>query len=320
MPDLRIAVLGGTGFIGKHLVCELARRGNAVRVLSRRRERQRDLLVIPGLEIVDADVYSAASLSTALRGCDVAINLVGILNTRERQSHCFEGAHVRIPENIVEAARFNRMTRILHMSALNASPQAPSEYLRSKAAGEDRMHELAGNDLNITSFRPSVVFGPGDSFFNLFAQLLRLSPFIFPLACSQSRFAPVSVGNVVSAFADSVENNASYAQRYDLCGPTTYTLEELVRYTASQIGVQPKILPLSDGLAKLQASILEKLPGQLFTLDNFQSMQIDCTCEHSGLADLNIDPQSLESIVPTYLSKFSKEKVLGSFRKTARRS
>jgi uncharacterized protein YbjT (DUF2867 family) len=319
MSDLRIAVLGGTGFIGKHLVCELARRGNAVRVLSRRRERKRDLLVIPGLEIVDADVYSAASLSNALRGCDVVINLVGILNTKARQSHSFKATHIRIPENIAEAARFNRMTRILHMSALNASPEAPSEYLRSKAAGEDRLHELAGNDLNITSFRPSVVFGPGDGFFNLFAQLLNLSPFIFPLACSQSRFTPVSVGNVVSAFANSVENKASYAKRYDLCGPTTYTLEELVRYTASQIGVQPKILPLSDSLAKLQASILGKLPGQLFTLDNFQSMQIDCTSEHNALTDLNIEPQSLESIVPGYLSNFSREKVLGSFRRSARR-
>ncbi len=319
MPDLRIAVLGGTGFIGKHLICALARQGHAIRVLSRHRERKRDLLVIPGLEIVDADVYSAASLSNALRGCDVVINLVGILNSRGRQGHSFADAHIRIPENIVEAVRFNRMNRILHMSALNASADAPSEYLRSKAAGEDHLHELAGDDLNITSFRPSVVFGPGDSFFNLFAQLLTLSPLIFPLACAQSRFTPVSVDNVVSAFANSVENKSSYAQRYDLCGPTTYTLEELVRYTASQIGVQPKILPLSDGLARLQASILEKLPGQLFTMDNFQSMQIDCTSEHSALSDLNIEPQSLESIVPGYLSNFSKEKVLGSFRKTAGR-
>ena len=317
MPEQRIAILGGTGFIGQHLVCELARRHYTVRVLTRRRERKRDLLVIPKLELVETDVYSAAALSTALKGCNAVVNLMGILNSIPRSGQNFKDTHERLPQRIAEATRFNRIPHLLHMSALNAALDAPSDYLRSKAAGENHLHELADSKLQITSFRPSVVFGPGDRFFNLFARLLAMSPLVFPLACAGTRFAPVYAGDVARAMADSLDNKESYGQRYNLCGPKIYTLEELVRFTATQIGVIPWILPLSEGLARLQARCLEKLPGQLFTMDNFLSMQVDSVCDESALATLNIEPQSIENIVPGYLSRHNREHFMATLRRRA---
>ncbi len=319
MSEKRIAILGGTGFIGQHLVCELARRRYPLRILTRRRERKRALLVIPGLELVETDLYSPSALSNALKGCSTIINLVGILNERSRHGQSFEDAHARLPEFINDAARFSHINHILHMSALNATKDAPSEYLRSKAAGENRLHELADDDLQVTSFRPSVVFGSGDSFFNMFARLMEISPLVFPLACPDTRFAPVFAGDVVRAIADSIGNKARYGKRYDLCGPETYSLEELVRYTASLTGAKTMILPLSDGLARLQASVLEKLPGQPFSMDNYLSLQIDSVSTAEMLADLQIEPQSLEAIVPGYLSRYTKDRFLGTLRKSAGR-
>jgi len=319
MSAQKIAILGGTGFIGQYLACELARRQYPVRVLTRRRERKRDLLVIPALELREVDPYSASALSNALKGCTVVINLVGILNQHSRHGQSFKDAHQQLPEIIADAARFNRISRILHMSALNATADAPSEYLRSKAAGESRLHTLAGDDLKVTSFRPSVVFGPGDGFFNLFARLLSLSPLVFPLACADTRFAPVYVGDVARAFAASLNDQATHGQGYNLCGPRRYTLAELVRYTASLIGVKPWIVPLGDGLAKLQAAILEKLPGQLFSMDNYLSMQVDSVCDDSALPDLGITPECLENIVPGYIGRGGQEQFLDSLRIHARR-
>jgi len=320
MSEQRIAILGGTGFIGQHLACELTRRRYTVRILTRRRERKRGLLVIPELELVEADVYSATALSAALEGCAAIINLVGILNSNPSPGQNFQDVHARLPEIISEAARCNRIPLILHMSALNATPDAPSEYLRSKAAGENHLHEAADSELQVTSFRPSVVFGPGDNFFNLFAQLLAKSPLLFPLACAGTRFAPVFAADVARAMVDSLDNKERYGQRYDLCGPKIYTLEELVRFTAQLTGVNPWILPLGEGLARLQAEIMEKLPGQLFSMDNFLSMQVDSVSDDNALPKLHIEAQSIENIVPGYLSKHSPEQVMNTLRMHAGRS
>lgn len=319
MRHEKIAIIGGTGFIGGNLACELARSRRRIRVITRRRERNRRLLVIPTLELVEADVHSTASLSAALAGCDAVVNMTGVLHARARPREGFRDVHAELPRKIAEAARFNRITRMLHMSALGASAGAPSEYLRSKAAGEEALHAEATAGLKITSFRPSVVFGPQDGFLNLFARLLALSPGVFPLACAQARFAPVYVGDVVAAFTRTLDDDATAGQCYELCGPRSYTLHELVGYTARVIGLKRRIIALPDVLARLQARLLGYLPGAPFTMDNYLSMQVDSVCSQNGFACLGITPRSLESIAPGYLAGSRKERLYSELRTSAGR-
>jgi len=319
MRHQRIAVLGGTGFIGTALACELARRRYHIRVITRRRERERQLLVIPTLELVEADVHSTASLSGALRDCDAVVNLIGVLNGRARAGESFEDVHARLPRKIAESARFNRITRVLHMSALGASEDAPSEYLRSKAAGEAAIHAEAKEGMQVTSFRPSVVFGPGDGFFNLFAGFLRLAPWVFPLACPEARFAPVYAGDVVRAMVHCLEDDDTAGERYELCGPRDYALRELVAYTARVLGLRRYILPLPERLARLQARVLERLPGAPFTMDNYRSMQVPSVCRDDGFGRLGITPRALEAVVPGYLGGSRRERLYTELRSAAGR-
>lgn len=319
MPIRKICVLGGTGFVGRHLCCELSRRKISLRVLTRRRERRRDLIVIPDLELVETDVHSVADLSVQMKGCDAVINLIGILNERSRQGEDFAGVHGELPDKVAEACRYNRIARLLHMSALNASADAPSRYLKYKAEGENAAHRWAEQGLHVTSFRPSVLFGHDDDFFNRFATLLSISPFVFPLACPEARMAPVYVEDVARAFADSLERKDTYGRRYDLCGPRQYTLRELVQYTAKTMGLKTRVLPLGDTLSRLQARILEWVPGKPFSRDNYLSLQVDSVCEANGFSEFGINPTSLECIVPTYIGNSGKMEFYRELRRAAGR-
>ena len=301
MNSRTIAILGGTGFVGSVLCNHLVRRGHRLRVFSRAPWRHRALKVLPGLELIEVDVQDPAALTAALAGADAAVNLVGILNEPRHDGRLFHLVHVELVEKLVRACREQGVRRLLHMSALNADAErGPSFYLRSKGEGEAVAHAAA--DLQITSFRPSVIFGPGDGFLNRFAALLRLSPLVFPLACAGSRFAPVCVCDVAEAFCRALEDPGSSGQRHDLCGPRVYTLRELVQYTASLLGLQRWILPLPDRVARLQAWLLERLPGQPFTRDNYLSLQVDSVCRgENGLLCFDIEPTPLEAVAPNYL-------------------
>ncbi|MEO5703230.1 MAG: complex I NDUFA9 subunit family protein, partial [Gammaproteobacteria bacterium] len=192
MKTTTVCLLGGTGFVGHHLIRQLTESGYRLRILTRRRERNRDLLVLPNVDLVEADIQDEQVLTRQFMGCDAVINLVGILNEKGSNGSGFRRAHVELPRKILQACLASGVTRVLHMSALNAdADKGSSHYLRSKGAGEDLLHSMQG--LRVTSFRPSVIFGPGDSFFNRFATLLKLSPLFFPLACPNARFAPVYV-------------------------------------------------------------------------------------------------------------------------------
>ncbi|GMQ96303.1 MAG: complex I NDUFA9 subunit family protein [Gammaproteobacteria bacterium] len=319
MTIRKVCVLGGTGFVGRHLCCELNRRGLQIRVLTRRRERRRELIVIPSLELVEADVHSVADLSVHMKGCDAVVNLIGILNEGSRPGQDFASVHGELPPKIAEACRYNRISRLLHMSALGASSDAPSKFLEYKAEGEDAVHRWADQGLHVTSFRPSVLFGPDDDFFNRFAVLLAKSPMVFPLACPNARMSPVYVEDVARVFADSLQRKGTYGQRYDLCGPKRYTLRELVEYTARAAGIKTRIVPLGDTLSRLQARVLEWVPGKPFSRDNYLSLQVEGVCENNGFTEFGVRPTSLECIVPSYIGHHGKMDFYRDLRRAAGR-
>jgi NADH dehydrogenase len=296
MSIRRIVVLGGSGFVGRHIVARLVDRGERVLVPTRSRERARHLFLLPTVEVVEADVRERATLERLTSGAAAVVNLVGIINEARRGD--FDRVHVELTRATVAACRAGGVRRLLHMSALNADPKGPSRYLASKGQAEAI---VAASELAWTIFRPSVVFGRDDSFLGLFARLERMLP-VIPLACPQARFQPVWVGDVAEAFVRSLEDERAWNSRYGLCGPRVYTLRELVAYVGEVTGENRPILPLGPGLARLQARILELLPGRLMTRDNVASMTIDNVCDGPYPELLGGPPTPLEAVAPAYLA------------------
>lgn len=291
-----VCIIGGSGFVGRHIANVLTAQGIFVRIPTRRYEHARELLVLPTADAVEANVHAAAALDRLMTGMDAVINLVGILHGD------FTAAHVELPRKIVAACQRNGIMRLVHMSALNANSGGPSAYLRSKGEGEKI---VLASDLQTTVFRPSVIFGPEDSFLNLFARLTRHLP-LLPLASPNAKFQPVFVENVAQAFAASLSNPATFGQGYDLCGPRVYSLQQLVEYVVHVTGHNSSIIGLSDNLSYLQALLMEWLPGKLITRDNYYSMQIDSVCDCTGSNNLaavfGIRPTPLEEAAPLYLA------------------
>lgn len=311
----KICVLGGSGFVGSHIVHRLSAAGYQVKVLTRRRERAKHLILLPNVQVEECDVFFEAALQRALVGYDAVINLVGILHESGRKT-TFDKVHAELPRRIAMACEAAGVPRLLHMSALHAGADAPSAYLRSKAAGESAALQSA--TLQTTVFRPSVIFGREDSFINLFARLMRVFR-ILPLAKPQAKFQPVYVDDVARAFLASLENPATFGQSYDLCGPRIYTLRELVQYVAATLDVQPRIIGLSDRLAYLQAWAMELLPIKLMTRDNLRSMEIDSVCSSGFPALFGFSPTPLEAVVPEYLADDTPRHAYLRFRSQAGR-
>ena len=304
----RVLVLGGSGFVGRYVVAQLAGAGHSVVVLTRNRARAGHLLLLPTVQVVEGDPYDAATLARNASGMTAAVNLVGILHEHGRTT--FARAHVELPRLLVNACRSAGIVRVLHLSALGARVDAPSAYLRSKADGES---VIAGSGLAATIFRPSVIYGREDSFLNLFARLARWFP-VIPLAGANARFQPVWVGDVATCFVRALVDNETIGARYDLCGPTVYTLAELVRFVADASGNPRAVFPLGPGLASLQARVMERLPGSLLTRDNLASMQIDSVCDAGFPPRFRIEPERLEAIAPSYLAPRAQHSRFDTFR------
>ncbi len=302
----RITILGGSGFVGRSLCNRLVKDGYELKVLTRNREYHREnLILLPNLDLVQVDVHDQEQLIQHLRGSDAVINLIGILNEKGRDGTGFEYAHVRLAEKLLHACTVNNIHRLLQMSALNADAiNGKSHYLRTKGKSEDLLHANTCG-INVTSFRPSVIFGRGDSFFNRFAGLLKWTPLFFPLACYDARFTPVYVLDVVEMIARSLKDPDSYNQRYQLCGNRIYTLQELVRYTAKVIGLRRIIIPLNDNLSRIQARIFDFIPGKPFSTDNYLSAKMASVCTENDLARFGITPTTIESVVPRFLNNTS---------------
>jgi uncharacterized protein YbjT (DUF2867 family) len=306
MDDTTVVVFGGSGFIGSHLVARLSAQGARVIVPTRRYERAKHLIYLPRVEVVETDFNDASAIPRLVRGKTAAINLIGTLHSRKGTPYGpdFKRAHVELPRMIVAACAAEGVPRYLHMSALGAAADGPSMYLRSKAHGELAARSEPG--VAATIFRPSVVFGQGDSFLSLFARLQKFLP-VVPLACTDSTFQPVYVGDVADAFIHSLSDRKTRHQLYHLGGPNIYTLAELVRLAGRYSGHERPIIALPDSLARLQALFFELLPGTpLINRDNLDSMKVDNVIDPAIQAwtagTLGVRLTAIEAVAPRYLA------------------
>lgn len=297
-PAARVLVLGASGFVGRSVCASLAQRGTTVRALTRDTLKARPLRVFPSLEIVAGTPHDDTDLARALDGVDAVVNLVGILHQSRRES--FEKVHAQLPARLARTCRELRVRRLVHVSALNADPGGPSEYLRSRGRGEEALR-AEGADLAITVLRPSVIFGRDDGFLNLFASLVRPLP-VVPLAGAGVRFQPVWVEDVAQAVARCLEDERTRGESYDLCGPGVYTLEQIVQFVAGLQGLKRLVVALPDWAAYAQAFVLEHLPGPVMTRDNLASMKVESVCGCPFPAVFGFTPSAMEAIVPEYMA------------------
>ena len=320
MKPLSLCILGGTGFLGTRLVARLIKDNHRVTVLSRDRELHKHLLVLPGLTLENCDVYEEAQLSERFRGKDAVINMVGILNERGFGGGGFRRAHLELTRVVLQAARSAGVGRLLQISALKAAVDAPSYYLRSKGAAEKLIREEGAN-LDWTIFQPSVMFGPRDTFLNRFAGLLGAVPFAFPLAMPHARFQPVFVDDVVDAIVRCLQQpGASSRQTYQLGGPQIYTLREIVGMVAKITGRGRVIVGLPNFAARIQALLMDFVPGRPFSSDNYRSLKVDSVCTEDGFAKLKIQPHSMAASARQYLGAFEDNARLSRDRAAAGRT
>lgn len=313
--EMRIVLLGATGFVGRHLLPRLSAAGHHCLAFSRYRMACRELTVIPRVTVQQGDVFDPATLVAAFDGAEAVVNMVGILNEKGRRGKGFRRAHVELADRVINACREAGVGRLVQVSALNAG-RGQSHYLRSKGEAEQRIR--SATDIAATILQPSVIFGAGDAFFNRFATLLRLAP-VLPLACPQARLQPVWVGDVAAAVEAVIANPKTAGQTLPLVGPRSYSLRELVELTAQTAGIRARVIGLPDAISRLQAWVMDFVPGKPFSSDNYRSLQVDNVSEHNALPGLGIQPRSIESVLPTYLGVSPRQRRLGELRRDLQR-
>ena len=319
MNPKRVVLIGGSGFIGSAIANRLCEAGVKVILPTRRRSRAGHVLLLPNAEVVEADVHDPATLSALVAGADAVVNTVGVLHSRPGTPFGpdFARAHVELPQKIVAACRAARVPRLVHISALGADSGGPSEYQRSKAAGETAIR-TSTPETEWTILRPSVVFGRGDSFLNLFADLVRMFPAI-PLAGASVRFQPVYVEDVAEAVWQSLVRPDATGKTFDLAGPTVYTLRQLVEYVSElTVGKRRKVIPLPENIAMMQARLMELAPQPLMSRDNVRSMRVD-NVAHGDPLPYGLAATPLEAVAPGWLGDAGPRAFYYPFRRHARR-
>ena len=312
MTTQQLVILGGTGFVGSHLVRRLAAEGHRIVLLSRNRERRRLLGVLPGVSVRSADVYDDEALRQHFDGADAVINLIGILNPSG--PHTFERVHVELTRRVIAACESVGVARLHQMSSLKAG-QGLSHYLKTRGEAETL---IKASTLDWTIYQPSVIFGAGDGLVSRFATLLRLMPAL-PLARARSRMAPTWVGDVADAITCCVgDTQLSRRRSFELYGPEVFTLSEIVHLIRDGAGMRTPIIPLPDSLGRLQAQVAEWLPGKPFSLDNFRSLRTDSVGKIDGYAALGIVPRSFSAGLPALLEAPRRQRQLNEFRSRRR--
>ena len=305
MRDKVVTLFGGTGFIGRQIVKRLAEEGAYIRVVTRERARAMplkplaevgQLVPVPFSEKPDA-------LRALVRGADSAIYLIGILHARD--PHGFTRVHAELPAKIAAAAKAEGVRRFLHMSAIGADPNSPAAYGKSKALGEARVREAAPDAV---IFRPSIVFGPGDGFFERFGRMATIAPALPLIDGGKTRFQPVYAGNVADAFIKAMRDDSCRGKLYELGGPKVYSFKELLLYLIETLNRRRFLMPLSSDVAGRMARFFEYLPEPPLTRDQLAMLQVDnvVSGRYPGLKDLGIASAPLEVIVPTYLKGYAR--------------
>ena len=315
----KILLLGGTGFVGRHVCEKLAQLQCRVTVVTRRRDNARHLQMLPLVDVIEADPHDSSSLAPLLAGHDAVVNLVAILHGTQA---AFDKTHVQLPLELARACEASGLRRIVHISALGASTGSPSMYQRSKARGEAVM---LSTGLDVTVLRPSVIFGAEDKFLNTFARLQQVFP-VIPLAAAGARFQPVWVEDVADAIVHCLQDADTVGQIYEVCGPEVFTLRQLVELAGRHAGVNGgkgrPVLALPATLGRLQARLMELAPGEpMLSRDNLDAMASDnvATGKLPGLQALGIHPAALDAIAPSYLGAQGLRSGLMAKRKTAGR-
>jgi uncharacterized protein YbjT (DUF2867 family) len=316
MSIKKIAILGGSGFVGSSIAAKLDAAGYQVTVLTRRREAAKHLILLPNVQVVECDIHNLQALKHTLTGMDAVINLIGILH--ESGKSTFEAMHHQFPRRVAQLCEELSIKRLLHMSALQANIHAPSQYLRSKAAGESAVNEF-NKKLEITTFKPSVIFGRDDQFINLFANLIKFLP-VIALAKPNAKFQPIWVEDVASCFVNALENTATYGKSYDLGGPQVFTLRALIEQVMATMGKPRPIIGLNDTLSMAQAFAMELMPIKLMSRDNVRSMAVDSVTSQPIAAELAVTPTPMDAIIGDYLADANPRGAYDAFRSAAGRA
>ncbi|CAL93112.1 complex I NDUFA9 subunit family protein [Azoarcus olearius] len=319
MKSTRVVLIGGSGFVGSVIANRLSAAAIDLCIPTRRPARAAHLLPLPTAQILEADVHDPVTLARLLEGADAVVNLVGILHSRPGSPYGrdFARAHVELPRKLVSACRSAGVRQLIHISALGANPDGPSEYQRSKAAGEAEIH-AAGDDVMWTVLRPSVIFGRADRFLNLFADLARTLP-VLPLAGARTRFQPVYVEDVAEVVWRCLGDPACARETFEVAGPTVYTLRELVEYVSALAGHPRPVIALPEGVAMLQARLMSLLPQPLISPDNIRSMRVDNVASGAPLP-FGLRPTAVEEAAPEWIApRVSPRAHFDEFRRRASR-
>jgi uncharacterized protein YbjT (DUF2867 family) len=312
---MRIVLIGASGFFGGYLLRALTAEHHHCVVLTRAADRRSEIGMIPGLDLVQANVYDTDILAEQFAGADAVVSMAGILNESGGSGKGFRKVHVQLVEGIIDACRQAGVSRLLHISALNAG-KGSSNYLISKGQAESLLR--SADDLDVSIFRPSVIFGRGDDFFNRFAAMLSLMP-VMPLACSKARLQPVFAEDVAAVMLASLEDPMTWRKSYELGGPKVYTLKELVVWTAKIKGLHSRVIGLPGPLSAVMARVMDLVPGKPFSWDNYQSLKTDNISSNNGFEYFGIEPLGVDMVVPDYLTGTARQRRLNNCRRRPQR-
>jgi len=304
MGNKVVTLFGGSGFLGRYLVRRLAKQGHVLRIAVRYPERAKFLKPLGDvgqIATIPVSLLHEQSVRQAVQGADAVVNFVGILYERGKRS--FQAIHVEGARRVAAAAGAAGAESLVHVSAIGADAGAPARYATSKAAGETAVFSAFPK---ATVIRPSIVIGPEDDFFNRFAAMARLAPVLPLVGGGKTRFQPVYVGDVAKAIAKILLEPGHAGKIYELGGPQIYSFKQLIELLLAEIGRDRILATLPNGLASLQARFLELLPVPPLTRDQVLLLKQDNVVAPGALdfKDLGIDPQAIESILPTYLDKY----------------
>ncbi len=303
MQNKLVTIFGGTGFLGRHAVRALAKAGWRIKVASRHPASGfflRPLGTVGQIDFVKCDIADREQVAAALAGSDAVVNLCGILFQRGQS---FDDVQAQGAGNVAEAAAAAGVRALVHVSAIGADKDSEAVYAQTKADGERRMREAFPA---ATILRPSIVFGPEDDFFNRFAAMARISPFLPLVGGGKTRFQPVFVGDVAAAIVTALSSEAARAKTYELGGPTVYSFKQLLQLVLTETGRKRLLLPLPFGIAAFQAFFLQLLPNPPLTPDQVKLLKSDNVVADGAntLADLGITPNSVEAEIPAYLWRY----------------